>query len=49
MNDTVKKTVSVEKRRDGIAIVTLSRPDAANALSTQMLYDLHDIDSRFEK
>ena len=22
--------------------MTLSRPDAANALSTQMLYDLHD-------
>lgn len=41
MNDMVIKTVSVEKRRDGIAIVTLSRPDAANALSIQMVYDLH--------
>lgn len=43
MNETVKKIVNVEKRPDGIAIMTLSRPEAANALSTQMLYDLHDI------
>ncbi len=43
MNETVKKNLIVEKRSDGITIVTLSRPDAANALSIQMLYDLHDI------
>ena len=43
MNETVKKNLRVEKRSDGITIVTLSRPDAANALSIQMLYDLHDI------
>lgn len=43
MNETLKTSVSVEKRSDGITIVTLSRPDAANALSTQMLNDLNDI------
>jgi methylglutaconyl-CoA hydratase len=43
MNEVVKKTVRVEKRSDGIAIVMLSRPDASNALSRQMLYDLNDI------
>lgn len=43
MTETVKRIVSVEKRRDGIAIITLSRPEAANALSTQMLNDLHDM------
>ena len=37
MNETVVKTVLVEKRSDGIAIVTLNRPEAANALSKQML------------
>ncbi|OKL36946.1 enoyl-CoA hydratase [Domibacillus mangrovi] len=43
MNEVVKKTVRVEKRSDGIAIVILSRPDAANALSKQMLDDLNNI------
>lgn len=42
MNETIKQTVSIEKQLNGIAIMTLSRPDAANALSTEMLYDLHD-------
>ena len=43
MNDTVLKTVQVEKRSDGIAIITLNRPDAANALSRQMLDELKTI------
>lgn len=43
MNETVVKTVLVEKRSDGIAIVTLNRPEAANALSKQMLYDFREI------
>ncbi|WP_203362401.1 enoyl-CoA hydratase [Bacillus sp. REN10] len=36
------ETITLEKREDGIAIVTLNRPDAANALSKQLLYDMHD-------
>ncbi len=43
MNETVKKSVRLQKPNNGIAIVTLSRPDFANALSIQLLYDLHDI------
>lgn len=43
MNDTAVKTIQVEKRSDGIAIVTLNRPDAANALSKEMLSDLSQI------
>lgn len=43
MNETVVKTVLVEKRSDGIAIVTLNRPEAANALSKQMLSDFRKI------
>ncbi|SEN21393.1 Enoyl-CoA hydratase/carnithine racemase [Mesobacillus persicus] len=42
MNETVVKTVLVEKRSDGIAIVTLNRPEAANALSKQMLHDFRE-------
>jgi len=42
MNEPVRQTVQIEKRNDGIAIVTLNRPEAANAFSKQMLYDLHD-------
>ncbi|MGO4887520.1 enoyl-CoA hydratase [Anaerobacillus sp. MEB173] len=33
--------VLVSKNEDGIAVITLNRPEAANALSTQMLFDLH--------
>jgi methylglutaconyl-CoA hydratase len=43
MNDSLIKTVQVEKRSSGIAIVTLSRPESANALSKQMLYELRDV------
>jgi len=41
MNETIVKTVQVEKRSGGIAIVTLNRPEAANAFSKQMLLDFH--------
>lgn len=41
MNETIVKTVVLEKRSDGIAVVTLNRPEAANAFSKQMLSDLH--------
>lgn len=40
MNEIKAKTIQLEKRNDGIAIVTLNRPEAANAFSKQMLYDL---------
>lgn len=40
MVETILTNVQVEKRSDGIAIVTLNRTDAANALSKQMLHDL---------
>jgi enoyl-CoA hydratase/carnithine racemase len=36
------KQVLVTREKDGLAIVTLNRPDAANALSLQMLYELHE-------
>lgn len=38
----MKKLVLVEKREDGIATILLNRPEAANAFSVQMLYDLHE-------
>jgi len=43
LKDTLIKTVQVEKRSDGICIITLNRPDAANALSRQMLDELKTI------
>jgi methylglutaconyl-CoA hydratase len=43
MNDTLINTVRVEKRSDGICIITLRRPEAANALSRQMLDELRTI------
>jgi methylglutaconyl-CoA hydratase len=49
VNETVVKTVLVEKRKDGIAIVTLNRPKAANALSRQMLAELQVILSDIKK
>ncbi|MBY0095528.1 enoyl-CoA hydratase [Mesobacillus maritimus] len=49
MNETVVKTVIVEKRTDGIAIVTLNRPEAANALSRQMLAELQVVLSDIKK
>ncbi|WP_404332693.1 enoyl-CoA hydratase [Mesobacillus maritimus] len=48
MNETVIKTVLVEKRDDGIAIVTLNRPEAANALSKRMLVDFQDALSKLK-
>lgn len=43
MNEAATKAVIAEKRNEGIAIVTLNRPDAANALSKQMLNELNEI------
>lgn len=40
MVETVLTNIQVEKRTDGIAVVTLNRTEAANALSKQMLRDL---------
>ncbi|MFJ7973435.1 enoyl-CoA hydratase [Psychrobacillus sp. NPDC096389] len=40
MVETILTNVQVEKRSDGIAIITLNRMEAANALSKQMLDDL---------
>ncbi|WP_432806680.1 enoyl-CoA hydratase [Mesobacillus maritimus] len=37
------ETVKLEKRSDGVAIVTLNRPEAANALSKKMLIDFQSI------
>jgi len=39
----LSKIISLEKRSDGIAIVTLNRPHAANALSKELLLDLHGV------
>lgn len=36
------KPVSLSKQEDGVAIITLNRPDVANALSLKMLQDLRD-------
>ncbi|SDE54019.1 Enoyl-CoA hydratase/carnithine racemase [Priestia aryabhattai B8W22] len=41
--ETVVKTVQVEKQSNGIAVITLYRPEAANALSKQMLKELQTI------
>ncbi|PWA08517.1 enoyl-CoA hydratase [Pueribacillus theae] len=38
----MEKTILVEKSENGIATITLNRPQAANAFSMQMLYELHD-------
>ncbi|MFJ5771752.1 enoyl-CoA hydratase [Psychrobacillus sp. NPDC093180] len=43
MVENVLTNVQVEKRSDGIAIITLNRTDAANALSKQMLHDLKTV------
>ena len=37
------ETVAVERRDNGILLVTLNRPDAANALNTQMGRDLMEL------
>lgn len=42
MNETAT-TIAVEKRSDGIAVVTLNRPEAANALSVKMLHDFKEV------
>ncbi|MBM7650105.1 enoyl-CoA hydratase/carnithine racemase [Bacillus ectoiniformans] len=36
------ETVIIQKPEDGIAVIKLNRSNAANALSRQMLYDLHE-------
>lgn len=41
MNE-LEKQVLYEVTNEGIAKVTLNRPEAANALSVQMLYELHE-------
>lgn len=43
MIETIPTNVQVEKRSDGITIVTLNRTEAANALSKQMLLDLKTV------
>ncbi|HJV30895.1 MAG TPA: enoyl-CoA hydratase-related protein, partial [Bacillales bacterium] len=43
MNGSFAKTILVEKRVDGIAIITLNRPNAANALSKEMLLELQNV------
>jgi enoyl-CoA hydratase len=37
------ETISVERREDAILVVTLNRPEAANALNTQMGLDLMEL------
>ena len=37
------ETIKFELREDGIGILTLNRPDRLNALSLQMMEDLHEI------
>lgn len=37
------ETINFELRTDGIGIITLNRPDNLNALSFQMIQDLHEI------
>ncbi|HJV16491.1 MAG TPA: enoyl-CoA hydratase [Bacillales bacterium] len=43
MNGSFVKTILVEKRVDGIAIITLNRQNAANALSKEMLLELQNV------
>lgn len=43
MYEAIVTNVQVEKRPDGIAILTLDRPETANALSKQMLHDIETI------
>jgi methylglutaconyl-CoA hydratase len=43
MNGSIAKTILVEKRVDGIVIITLNRPNAANALSKEMLLELQNV------
>ena len=43
MPETIFSNIQVEKRQDGIAILTLNRPEVANALSNQMLQDIEAI------
>lgn len=43
MKEEAGRTVVSEKRGDGIAIITLNRPEAANAMSKQLLNDFREI------
>ncbi|WP_071395010.1 enoyl-CoA hydratase [Bacillus tuaregi] len=38
----MSKTIVVNRMENGIVMITLNRPEAANALSVQMLEELHD-------
>lgn len=46
-----EKVVQVIKSEDGVAVITLNRLEAANALSLQMLYELHEAiyDIKFDR
>ena len=41
------ETITAERHGDHILLVTLNRPDAANALNTQMGLDLMDVFERY--
>jgi len=43
------ETILTEVGDDGVAIVTLNRPDVRNALNQQMVDDLHDVLESYEK
>ncbi|WP_121613151.1 enoyl-CoA hydratase [Mesobacillus foraminis] len=43
MNDGSAKNVLIEKMSSGVAIITLNRPEAANALSKKLLFEFHGI------
>ncbi|MFS0635418.1 enoyl-CoA hydratase [Mesobacillus foraminis] len=43
MNDGSAKNVLIEKLSSGVAVITLNRPEAANALSKQLLFEFRGI------
>jgi len=42
------ETFLIDRPEDGIAVITLNRPDSLNAISWQMVQELHDCYSEFE-